>query len=108
MSGVCPVVAVSVRVMSVSGLCPCPGYVFDQVMSVSGLCPVQVLSVRVMSCPGSVCPVFVLSRLCPSTRNVHDSVSSNKNDHLCMKCGSLSVNSQGCGAICSIYRVLQY
>ena len=38
-----------VRVTSLSGLCPCPGYV-----------PVRVVSVRVASCPG-----YVLSGLCP-------------------------------------------
>ena len=65
-----------VRVMSLSGLCPCLGCVCPGCV-LSGLCPVRVVScpgyvpvrvvsvrvvsVRVVSCPGCVCPGCVVA-----------------------------------------------
>ena len=61
LSGLCPYSGyVRVRVMSVSGLCLCPGYVLSG-LCLSGLCPVRVLSVRVVSCLGCVCPGCVVA-----------------------------------------------
>ena len=59
MSGLC-----LVQVESCTG-CVCPGYVHVRVMVMSGLCPCPSY-VRVMSCPGCVCPGCALSGLCPA------------------------------------------
>ena len=74
--GCVPVRVVSVQVVSLSGLCPCPGCVCPgcvlsrlrpvQVVSCPGYVPVRVVSVRVVSvrvasCPGCVCPGYVVA-----------------------------------------------
>ena len=80
--GCVPVRVVSVQVVSLSGLCPCPGCVCPgcvlsrlrpvQVVSCPGYVPVRVVSVRVVSvrvasCPGCVCPGYVVAPTVPNT-----------------------------------------